>query len=96
MSFRILFPFPARLRRGVLPGTLYNLARDRLKDLDHKVRSRLSAYAVQDLEQEIESLGRQLEMAHRLGRSPDQEAVRRLRVAHDRAQRLLNAYGAGA
>lgn len=58
-------------RVGWAPGTLYNLMRDRLKKLDGDLRASLTAYAIEDLQNEIQALGRQLESAERLGRAQD-------------------------
>ena len=59
----------ARLARriGVLPGTLYTLARNRLKRLDVTVRDRLTDYAIRDLQNEIGRLNHELGMARALG-----------------------------
>ena len=51
---------------GLSPGTLYNLARDRLKKLDQDIRDQLAAYAIQDLENEIAALNAKLEQVRSL------------------------------
>lgn len=56
-------------RIGVLPGTLYNLGRDRLKRLDVRLREALTRHAARDLKSEIERLTHELEIAHALGAS---------------------------
>ena len=67
----------ARLARriGVLPGTLYNLARDRLKRLDNRLRIALTSYAIRDLQSEIESLTHELEIARKMGAGNRHEAL---------------------
>ena len=70
------------------PGTLYNLARDRLKRLDADLRDTLSAYAVSDLEADIQRLHSDLEAARALGRAQDPAHVRKVVAAYERARRL--------
>jgi len=70
------------------PGTLYNLARDRLKRLDADLRDRLSAYAVSGLEADIQKLHSDLEAARALGRAQDPAHVRKVAAAYERARRL--------
>lgn len=78
------------------PGTLYNLARDRLKRLDADLRGALAAYAISDLEAEIERLTRDLEAARALGGAQDPRLVRQIGVVLDRARRLYeDATGEG-
>lgn len=57
-------------RLGIMPGTLYTLARKRLKRLDAAVRDRLTAYAIQDLESDITRLTHELELARKVGAHP--------------------------
>jgi hypothetical protein len=75
-------------RIGVMPGTLFNLARDRLKRLDDTIRTRLVAYAVRDLEAEIERLNHELAMARSLGMAPNAELVQAITTVLNRAQAL--------
>lgn len=70
------------------PGTLYNLARDRLKRLDADLRGALAAYAIHDLETEIERLTGDLEAARALGAAQDPRLVRQIETVLDRARRL--------
>lgn len=77
-------------RLGVSPGTLYNLARDRLKKIDEDVRRRLTAYAVRELEQEIARLNRELEMARRMGGPIAPALVAEIASVLDRAQALYD------
>lgn len=62
-------------RIGVLPGTLYTLARDRLKRLDANLRDRLTAYAISDLQSEMERLAHDLAMARQMGAHQDSPMV---------------------
>ncbi len=82
----------ARLARrmGVMPGTLYNLVFNRLKKLDEAFRERLTAYAIQDLEREIEGLTHELELARALGAPKDPGTVRRIKAALESAQALYD------
>lgn len=75
-------------RVGLSPGTLYNLARNRLKRLDSDLRSRLAAYAIQDLENELADLSAELEQARRLGIPSDAAIVQKVAAARDRAVAL--------
>lgn len=75
-------------RLGWSPGTLYNLARDRLKKFDRDLREQLAAYAVRDLEKELAALTAELEAARALGVAPDQTRLARLATAIETAQRL--------
>jgi hypothetical protein len=86
----------ARLARrmGVLPGTLYNLARARLKRLDDALRAPLVSYAVHDLQLEIERLNHELEVARELGAAPGQDLVREIEATLKRAQDLYDAANA--
>lgn len=70
------------------PGTLYNLARDRLKRLDADLRGTLADFAISDLEAEIERLTRDLEAARALGAAQDPRLARKIGVVLDRARRL--------
>ncbi len=75
-------------RVGITPGTLYNLARDRLKKLDADLRHQLAAYAIRDLQHEIASLTSQLEGARSLGGAQDPRLVRAIEETLSSAQRL--------
>lgn len=77
-----------RLGSPWAPGTLYNLARDRLKRLDADLRRALAAYAIADLETEIERLNRDLEAARALGAAQDPRLVRQISGVLDRARKL--------
>lgn len=77
-------------RMGVMPGTLYNLAANRLKKLDDAFRNRLTAYAVADLEREIEGHRHALELVRALGAPKDPETVRRIKAALESAQALYD------
>ncbi|MFC0282428.1 hypothetical protein ACFFJB_14810 [Camelimonas abortus] len=68
-------------RAGIAPGTLYNIARDRLKRLDARVRDALTAYAIKDMEREMRGLAHELEVARQVGgsaRSVDLDQVEAL------------------
>lgn len=82
-------------RVGIAPGTLYNLARDRLKKLDADLRHQLAAYAIRDLQHEIASLTSQLESARSLGRSEDPRLVRAIEETLSSAQKLHEAMHGG-
>ena len=75
-------------RLGWSPGTLYNLARERLKKLDGDLRMQLAEYAVRDLEGEIASLTTELAAARRLGGSEDPALVRKISAVLAEAQAL--------
>lgn len=77
-------------RIGIMPGTLYNLAYERLKRLDERVRDRIAAYVVADLNDEIERLSRDLETARTLGSAQDPKLVRQIAEVLKRAQALHN------
>jgi len=81
---------------GWAPGTLYNLMRDRLKKLDGDLRASLTAYAIEDLQDEIAALGRQLESAERLGRPQDQAMADKAARLLREAQALHARLGGGA
>lgn len=74
-------------RLGINPGTLYNLARDRLKRIDASFRDALTAYAVKDLQADIERLTHELELARQMGAHQDSphisEIERHLKAARD-------------
>lgn len=74
---------------GVMPGTLYNLAYDRLKRIDETFRARLSDYAIKDIEHELASLHHELAMARALGAFADPQALRRLEAVIAEATALL-------
>ncbi len=83
-------------KAGIAAGTLYNLARDRLKRADQVLRERLTAYAVKDLEAEIRRLENDLVMARALGASQNEATVRQISEVLTRAIALhRNAVGAG-
>lgn len=73
---------------GWSPGTLYNLARDRLKRLDSDLRRQLAAYAIDDLENEIATLTTELAAARRLGAAQDPAMVRKVASILAEAQAL--------
>jgi ribosomal protein S2 len=74
----------------VLPGTLYNLARNRLKRLDTELRDRLTAFAIRDLQQEIERLSHELEMARQMGAHPMSERVGEIETHLAKARALMS------
>ena len=82
-------------KAGVSPGTLYNLARDRLKRLDFVVRDRLTAYAVRDLQASIERLTHELEMARQMGAHPTSPRVGEIEKHLTAARALLIEAGIG-
>lgn len=73
---------------GWSPGTLYNLARDRLKRFDGDLRRQLATYAVTDLENEIATLTSELAAARRLGAAEDPALVRKVSAVLAEAQAL--------
>lgn len=73
---------------GLSPGTLYNLARDRLKRLDAELRNRLATYAIADLENEIASLSTDLATARRLGLPESPSLVGKVSAVLAEAQAL--------
>ena len=83
-------------RLGWSPGTLYNLARERLKKLDGDLRTQLAEYAVRDLEGEIASLTTELAAARRLGGSEDPALVRKISAVLAEAQALHDQMVGGA
>lgn len=62
----------ARLARriGIMPGTLYNLARDRLKGINADVRDRLMAHVIEDLQSQIARHTHDIQIARQLGAHP--------------------------
>lgn len=80
---------------GLAPGTLYNLARDRLKKLDQGIRDQLAAYAIQDLENEIAALNAKLEMVRQLRGPEDPKLVGQVQAVLASAQALHAAMQAG-
>ena len=73
---------------GWSPGTLYNLLRGRLKRLDADLRAGLTRYAVEDLQNEIAALSRELEDARGLGRPQDPQLVGKAAALLSEAQAL--------
>jgi capsule polysaccharide export protein KpsE/RkpR len=73
---------------GMSTGTLYNLARDRLKRLDAELRNRLATYAIADLENEIASLSTDLATARRLGLPESPSLVGKVSAVLAEAQAL--------
>jgi hypothetical protein len=82
----------ARLARRlrVLPGTLYNLARNCLKKLDAELRDRLTAAAVRDLQSEIASLNNALDVAHQMGLAEDHPNISKIKGHLASAQALFS------
>jgi capsule polysaccharide export protein KpsE/RkpR len=80
---------------GLAPGTLYNLARDRLKKLDQGIRDQLAAYAIQDLENEIAALNAKLETVRQLRGAEDPKLVGQVQAVLASAQALHAAMQAG-
>lgn len=76
---------------GLAPGTIYNLARERLKRIDADVRARIARYAIEDLEREIADRTHELEMARQMGVAPDSDLVLRAQTVLARAQSLYSA-----
>lgn len=76
-------------RLGVLPGTLYNLARDRLKRFDNHLRLALTSYAIRDLQSEIEGLTHELEMAQQVGAAARPAGVERIEARLAQVKALL-------
>jgi hypothetical protein len=74
----------------VLPGTLYNLARNRLKRLDTELRDRLTAFAIRDLQHEIERLSHELEMARQMGAHPMSRRVGEIETHLAKARALMS------
>lgn len=73
---------------GWTSGTLYNLLRGRLKKLDADLRTGLTRYAIEDLENEIAALSRQLEDARGLGAPQDPHMVGKAAALLSEAQAL--------
>lgn len=82
-------------RLGWAPGTLYNLARERLKRLDRDMRDQLAAYAIRDLENEIAELTSELARARGLGAAEDQALARKVEAILAEAQGLHATMKAG-
>ena len=80
-------------RLGVLPGTLYNLGRDRLKRLDASLREALSRHAVSDLRAEIGRLTHELEVAQSLGVSPSTSVLEQIKADMARVEALIGEVG---
>lgn len=81
---------------GLAPGTLYNLARDRLKKLDQDIRDQLAAYAIQDLENEIAALNAKLETVRQLRGAEDPKLVGQVQAVLASAQALHAAMQSGS
>lgn len=73
---------------GWSPGTLYNLARERLKKIDRDLCDQLTDFAIRDLEHEIARLSAEIEAARALGVAPHPDRSRRLKAVLDRASAL--------
>lgn len=82
-------------RLGWTPGTLYNLARERLKRLDRDMREQLAAYAIRDLENEIADLTSELARARGLRSAEDLALVRKVEAVLAEAQGLHATIKAG-
>lgn len=80
---------------GLSPGTLYNLARDRLKKLDQDIRDQLAAYAIQDLENEIAALNAKLAEVRRLRGAENPKLVGEVQAVLASAQALHAAMQSG-
>lgn len=78
---------------GVLPGTLYNLFRGRLKKLDVDLRDRLTAFAMRDAQTEMKGLCHELEMAVRMGVPPNSAMVEQIKADLSGVCRALNDLG---
>ncbi|GHE83823.1 hypothetical protein GCM10019059_45360 [Camelimonas fluminis] len=76
-------------RLGVLPGTLYNLARDRLKRFDNNLRLALTNYAIRDLQSEIEGLTHELEMARQMGAASRPAGMERIEARLAQVKALM-------
>jgi hypothetical protein len=72
---------------GIAPGTVYNLARNRLKKIA-ELKVVIARYAVEDLEQEIAHCQHQMEMARQVGAPPHSDLVLRIQTTLKRAQEL--------
>lgn len=73
---------------GWTSGTLYNLLRGRLKKLDSDLRAGLTRYAIEDLQNEIAALSRELEDARGLGAPQDPHMVGKAAALLSEAQAL--------
>ncbi|WP_342163034.1 hypothetical protein [Methylobacterium sp. SD21] len=81
---------------GWAPGTLYNLLRGRLKKLDADLRAGLTRYAIEDLQNEIAALSRELENARGLGAPQDPHMVGKAAALLSEAQALHDRMIGGA
>jgi hypothetical protein len=72
---------------GLAPGTVYNLARDRIKKVT-ELKATIARYAVADLEKEIAYCRHQMEMAHQVGAPPGSDVVIRIQTALRDCQEL--------
>lgn len=81
---------------GLMPGTLFNLVRDRLKRLDDNLRERVVSYAIKEIEAEIGALEHELAMVRAVGGVPDDRKVSEIEALLERGQRLLSDVRGGA
>lgn len=76
-------------RLRVVPGTLENIVRGRLKDIGHELAERLRGAIANELLREISRLERELELARACGPGPDRDEIDAAHAALEQAYRLL-------
>lgn len=77
-----------KLRVGI--GTVENLVRGRVKRVDEKIRDRLQALLVRELEQEITRLTHELEIARQSGVPLDSQQISEVETYLAKARATLN------
>jgi hypothetical protein len=77
---------------GLSPGTLENLARGRLVNVE-RVSDRINAYLVRALERKIAQLEAELATRRLIARRPDEHSILAAQAALDEAKRLIRNSG---
>jgi hypothetical protein len=77
---------------GLSPGTLENLARGRLVNVE-RVSDRINAYLVRALERNIAQLEAELATSRLIARRPDEHSILAAQAALDEEKRLIRNSG---
>jgi hypothetical protein len=73
------------------PGTLINVAKERAKRVDSRLRDKLTAFAISQIEQEIARMTHELEVLRQCGADPRSDSIAEVENLLAKAKALMVA-----